>query len=186
LEERRTQAVYTRRASERNGSDGLGVLDSAAIEKVQTEAWPRATNADELHDALMLIGVMTPEEIHRSAAENADQFVATLIAENRATRVVLSLECGDMSSLSKRGRLRALQNADAIRTFYVASERLPMLGRSIRTLCVSRSLFCLILFAERLGNAPMRFANWFAVAWRFADQSRARACRSTDFARVGN
>ena len=46
LEERRTQAVYTRRASERNGGDGLGVLDSAAIEKVQREAWPRATNAD--------------------------------------------------------------------------------------------------------------------------------------------
>src|ERR1700732_1845150 len=38
LEERRTQAVYTRRASERNGSDGLGILDSAAIEKVEKEA----------------------------------------------------------------------------------------------------------------------------------------------------
>ena len=67
LEERRTQAVYTRRASERNGSDGLGVLDAAAIEKVKTEAWPEATNPDELHDALMLIGVMTPEEIHRTS-----------------------------------------------------------------------------------------------------------------------
>jgi len=33
LEERRTQAVYTRRASERNGSDGLGILDAAAIER---------------------------------------------------------------------------------------------------------------------------------------------------------
>src|SRR6059058_4138698 len=69
LEERRTQAVYTRRASDRNGSDGLGVLDAAAIEKVQKEAWPEATNADELHDALMLIGVITPEEIHRTASE---------------------------------------------------------------------------------------------------------------------
>ncbi|HEU5247788.1 MAG TPA: helicase-related protein, partial [Candidatus Udaeobacter sp.] len=59
LEERRTQAVYTRRASERNGSDTLGVLDAPAIEKVQNEAWPEATNADELHDALMLLGVMT-------------------------------------------------------------------------------------------------------------------------------
>ena len=68
LEERRTQAVYTRRASERNGSDGLGVLDAAAIEKVKTEAWPEATNPDELHDALMLIGVMTPEEIQRTRA----------------------------------------------------------------------------------------------------------------------
>src|SRR5439155_24067717 len=44
LEERRTQAVYTRRASERNGSDGLGVLDAAAIDKVVKEAWPEATN----------------------------------------------------------------------------------------------------------------------------------------------
>jgi ATP-dependent helicase Lhr and Lhr-like helicase len=130
LEERRTQAVYTRRASERNGSNGLGVLDSAAIEKVQTEAWPRATNADELHDALMLIGVMTTEEIHRSAAENADQFVATLIAENRATRVVLSLESGDPATAgphSKRGQVRAFQNGAATKMFYVAAERLAIL-----------------------------------------------------------
>ena len=38
LEERRTQAVYTRRALERNVGDGLGILDSAAIEKVEKEA----------------------------------------------------------------------------------------------------------------------------------------------------
>src|SRR6201984_3453042 len=40
LEERRTQAVYTRRSSERSDSDGLGILDAAAIEKVEKEAWP--------------------------------------------------------------------------------------------------------------------------------------------------
>src|SRR6185503_12441990 len=93
LEERRTQAVYTRRASERNGSDGLGVLDAAAIEKVKTEAWPEATNPDELHDALMLIGAMSSEEIERSAREgDAEQFISALIAENRATRILVSLE----------------------------------------------------------------------------------------------
>jgi len=128
LEERRTQAVYTRRASERNGSDGLGILDAAAIEKVKTEAWPEATNPDELHDALMLIGAMPPEEIQRNARNgNAEHFISTLVAENRATRLVLPLECGDMSPLSKRGHARALQNADAHQTFYVAAERLPML-----------------------------------------------------------
>jgi ATP-dependent Lhr-like helicase len=127
LEERRTQAVYTRRASDRNGSDGLGILDSAAIEKVKAEAWPTAANADELHDALMLIGLMTPEEIHRSASENSEQFVATLIAENRATGLVPSLKCGDIPPLSKRGHVSALQNSDAHKTFYVAAERLPML-----------------------------------------------------------
>ena len=92
LEERRTQAVYTRRASEKNGSDGLGVLDAAAIDKVNTEAWPSATNADELHDALMLIGAMTEEEMHRTASETPEEFFSTLVAENRATQV--PLECG--------------------------------------------------------------------------------------------
>jgi ATP-dependent helicase Lhr and Lhr-like helicase len=143
LEERRTQAVYTRRASERNGSDGLGVLDAAAIEKVKTEAWPEATNADELHDALMLIGVMTPDEIHRSATESAERFTSTLIAESRVTRLLIQaqhrssrevLECGAAAPLlngdaarEKRRRTGALRNAGATRTFYVASERLPML-----------------------------------------------------------
>src|SRR5213075_201334 len=45
LEERRTHAVYTRRASDASTSDGLGILDSAAIEKVCDEAWPRASTA---------------------------------------------------------------------------------------------------------------------------------------------
>jgi ATP-dependent helicase Lhr and Lhr-like helicase len=65
LEERRTQAVYTRRASESAANDGLGILDAAAIERVCAEAWPRATNADELHEVLLLLGVMTDEEIAR-------------------------------------------------------------------------------------------------------------------------
>jgi ATP-dependent Lhr-like helicase len=112
LEERRTQAVYTRRASERNGSDGLGILDAAAIEKVKTEAWPEATNPDELHDALMLIGALPPEEIQRNARNgNAEHFISTLVAENRATRILVSLERSDR----------------ATKTFYIAAERLPML-----------------------------------------------------------
>jgi ATP-dependent Lhr-like helicase len=112
LEERRTQAVYTRRASERNGNDRLGILDSAAIEKVKTEAWPEPTNPDELHDALMLIGAMTPEELQRNAHNgNAEHFLSALIAENRATRLLVSL--GDSDPVP--------------RTFCVAAERLPML-----------------------------------------------------------
>ncbi len=144
LEERRTQAVYTRRASERNGSDGLGVLDAAAIEKVQTEAWPEATNADELHDALMFVGVMTPEEICQTVGENPQQFFPTLVAENRATRLLIQArscsnrevsECGAAAPFlngdttpEKRRNTRALQNADGYKTFYVPAERLPMLG----------------------------------------------------------
>jgi ATP-dependent helicase Lhr and Lhr-like helicase len=109
LEERRTQAVYTRRASERNGSDGLGALDAAAIEKVQKEAWPEATDADELHDALMLLGVMTEEEVavsthHDGNGASAEYLLKELIASNRATKV----RFGE-------------------RTFWAAAERLPMI-----------------------------------------------------------
>src|SRR5438270_8646159 len=61
LEERRTQAVYTRRASESRENE-LGILDAAAIQRVCDEAWPRATHADELHEVLLLLGLMTEEE----------------------------------------------------------------------------------------------------------------------------
>src|SRR5438874_2366162 len=109
LEERRTQAVYMRRSSERNGNDGLGVLDVAAIHKVQNEAWPEATNADELHDTLMLLGVMTQEEAavsihHEGNGVAAERFLNELVASKRATQLRF-----------------------AERTFWVAAERLPML-----------------------------------------------------------
>jgi ATP-dependent Lhr-like helicase len=92
LEERRTQAVYTRRASERNGSDGLGVLDTAAIDKVQKEAWPQATNADELHDALMLLAVMARDEVlrtvhHEGNGAGAEQLLDELVADKRAAQL---------------------------------------------------------------------------------------------------
>ena len=92
MEERRTQAVYTRRASERNGSDGLGILDAAAIEKVQHEAWPVATDADELHDALMLLAVMTRDEVlrtvhHEGNGAGAAQLLDELVADKRAAQL---------------------------------------------------------------------------------------------------
>jgi ATP-dependent Lhr-like helicase len=109
LEERRTQAVYTRRASERNGSDGMGILDAAAIEKVRREAWPEATNADELHDALMLLGVMTKEEAaisirYEGNGAAAEHLLKELVASNRATQLRF-----------------------AEKTFWAAAERLPIL-----------------------------------------------------------
>jgi ATP-dependent Lhr-like helicase len=146
LEERRTHAVYTRRASEsrsRGMSDDLGVLDVAAIEKVQREAWPEATNADELHDALMLLGVMTPEEVERTwDTGNAEQFLSLLEAENRATRLILSiqhaenrevLDCGvaaplsiDEETLEKRDSIAAHKKSVATKTFWIAAERFSM------------------------------------------------------------
>ncbi len=63
LEERRTQAVYTRRAGEPSGADDLGALDAAAIERVRDEARPDPRDADELHDALLSAGFLTQRDI---------------------------------------------------------------------------------------------------------------------------
>ena len=58
LEERRTQAVITRRGLDVKTAEEFGRLDAAAIDRVREEAWPDAANADELHDALMVMGAM--------------------------------------------------------------------------------------------------------------------------------
>jgi len=63
LEERRTQAVYTRRAFEPSSADDLGTLDPQAIERVREQAWPEAENPDELHDALLTTGFITADEV---------------------------------------------------------------------------------------------------------------------------
>jgi hypothetical protein len=63
LEERRTRAVYTRRATEVRSADDLGALDPAAIERVRQEAWPVANTADEMYDALMVAGYIKDTEL---------------------------------------------------------------------------------------------------------------------------
>ena len=51
LEERRTQAVMSRRWLDPEAAADIGRLDPEAIERVRAEAWPDPANADELHDA---------------------------------------------------------------------------------------------------------------------------------------
>ncbi|MGH7476532.1 MAG: DEAD/DEAH box helicase [Longimicrobiales bacterium] len=84
LEERRAQAVYTRRALEPTAAADLGALDAAAIERVREEAWPSAENADELHDALEAFGFLGGGGGGESGW--ADSF-AELTAQGRAASV---------------------------------------------------------------------------------------------------
>ncbi|MGH7085295.1 MAG: hypothetical protein ACREFN_09940, partial [Acetobacteraceae bacterium] len=56
LEERRTQAVASRRWLDPEAAADLGQLDAEAIARVRTEAWPEPVNADEAHDALVWLG----------------------------------------------------------------------------------------------------------------------------------
>lgn len=62
LEERRTRAVASRRWLDPSEAADLGRLDQAAIDRVRQEAWPEAANADELHDALQMLGFLRQSE----------------------------------------------------------------------------------------------------------------------------
>ncbi len=100
LEERRTQAVMSRRWLAPEDAAALGRLDAEAIERVRAEAWPEAANADELHDALVWLGFLTADEAE--AQPGWRDFLATLARDRRAALLI-----------SPRARL------------WVAAERLP-------------------------------------------------------------
>ena len=85
LEERRTQAVLSRRWLDPEAAGDLGALDPAAIERVRAEAWPNAMDADELHDALSWLTFMTEAEVGSRADWAA--WAMTLAAARRATRL---------------------------------------------------------------------------------------------------
>jgi ATP-dependent Lhr-like helicase len=83
LEERRTQAVIGRRWLDPQSAADLGALDPAAIERVRSEAWPEAGNADELHDALGWLTCMTLAEL--GARPQWQSLADTLAGSGRAT-----------------------------------------------------------------------------------------------------
>jgi len=62
LEERRTQAVLSRRVLDIRTADELGALDPDAIARVREEAWPQPADAEEVHEALLWMGYVTVEE----------------------------------------------------------------------------------------------------------------------------
>ena len=98
LEERRAHAVYTRRTGE-PGAAELGALDPAAIERVRSEQQPGPRDADELHDALVTVGLLPARDAELLAAGLFD----TLVQSRRAT-------------------LARSQNASS---WWIAAERLP-------------------------------------------------------------
>jgi len=106
LEERRTQAVAARRWLDPETAAEFGKLDVKAIAAVREEAWPAPQNEDELHDALMSLGVVTEKE---GVQGEWRSFFDNLVVARRATR----LDVGD-------------------RRFWAAAEMLPMLNALYR------------------------------------------------------
>jgi ATP-dependent helicase Lhr and Lhr-like helicase len=82
LEERRTQAVMSRRWIDPASAADLGRLDEQAIERVREEAWPDAASADELHDALLWLTFITEQERRANPAWPA--LMEELVADGRA------------------------------------------------------------------------------------------------------
>lgn len=109
LEERRTQAVMTRRTLDVKDLDTIGELDPDAIARVREEAWPQPADAEEVHEALLWMGFVTDEETARNAVW--PKALAQLDAEGRVVKegerwyaVEVSREPKDLL----RGRMEAL------------------------------------------------------------------------------
>jgi ATP-dependent helicase Lhr and Lhr-like helicase len=104
-EERRTLAVMNRRFLDAETAADLGRLDLAAIERVREEAWPQAENADELHDALMQMGLITVVEGEQNGWQ---QLFDELVNDRRAT-------------VLRPAQANKLRHTD----LWIAAERLP-------------------------------------------------------------
>jgi ATP-dependent helicase Lhr and Lhr-like helicase len=97
LEERRARAVQMRRTLPTDFAEGAGALDPEAIALVASEAWPVMRDADELHEALLGLGVLPPVD------GDAALLFADLVSNRRA------------ATLTVDGRL-----------FWIAAERLDL------------------------------------------------------------
>jgi ATP-dependent Lhr-like helicase len=98
LEERRTQAVMSRRWLAPEEASDIGRLDPDAIARVRAEAWPEAANPDELHDALVWLGFFSAEEVQKQGSWG--QWLESLARDKRAAR--LMLPSGDLWIAAER------------------------------------------------------------------------------------
>jgi ATP-dependent Lhr-like helicase len=106
LEERRTQAVFSRRVLDIRSADELGTLDPEAIERVREEAWPQPTDAEQVHEALLWMGYVTVEE-----GEPWEAWLEELRAANRVVREAdrwFAAEASRDPKTALRGRMEAL------------------------------------------------------------------------------
>lgn len=134
LEERRTQAVYTRRALEPTSAGDLGALDAAAIARVREEAAPAVDDADTLHDALLTCGFLGEAE----TAPAWVRYLEELADAGRAARAVLAPSAGSQESGGRDdpGRVAqpratgagpTVETAGTALVLWIAAERLPEL-----------------------------------------------------------
>ncbi len=107
LEERRTQAVFSRRVVDFRRSDDIGALDPDAIERVREEAWPQPASAEEVHEALLWVGYVTFEEGKPWQAW-IDELAAGRRVVSEEGRRWFAVEATRDARAALRGRMEAL------------------------------------------------------------------------------
>ena len=87
--ERRSRMVALRRALPEDTRD-LAALDQAAVDSASEDAWPLVRDADELHDALLTLGLLPEADVARSAngreAERWAEWLDELVKMGRASK----------------------------------------------------------------------------------------------------
>jgi ATP-dependent helicase Lhr and Lhr-like helicase len=111
LEERRTQAVMSRRWLDPAEAADIGKLDPDAIARVRAEAWPDAGTPDELHDALLWLTFMTDEESRSNSAW--PPLLENLALQGRAARIVLA-NCAVWVATERRGLFQPLTDESMV------------------------------------------------------------------------
>ena len=103
FEERRTLAIRNRSWIDPAETEDFSALDITAIERVKDEAWPWVRSADELHEALLLLGFMTEAEVQGNDVQpDLSLLLEPLLKQQRVTQ-------------ARHGRLK----------LWIASERQP-------------------------------------------------------------
>ncbi|WP_284619068.1 DEAD/DEAH box helicase [Aquabacterium humicola] len=84
-EERRTKAVRQGGLPDLHSAADIGRLNPEAIAQVRDEARPSIAHADELHDALVVHGFLTADDVRDGGAEAVDVWIEALQAQRRCT-----------------------------------------------------------------------------------------------------
>ncbi len=106
LEERRSRAVQTRRATAT--VDGLGALDAAAIARVREEQRPNPRDADELHDTLLTAGFLTAGDFAGAPPELLAQLTAARRACQAASGGSMPDSCRLVVAAERLPEMRAI------------------------------------------------------------------------------
>jgi ATP-dependent Lhr-like helicase len=83
-EERQTALVRTRQFLHPEDAITLGLLDQEVVDEVRKEAWPSVASHDECHDALLILGGVSAQEV---ALYGWRQWLDRLVLEQRACQV---------------------------------------------------------------------------------------------------